>query len=173
MYAAKSLTRVEPRRGRCRGDPPHEPRRDCPNLRGLNTREARSISAIGVDHTGVLIGKREFPRELLLEAAKNVASGILPRSKFSALFLTADLGLVEAWAQELQPSILHLGAAPELLSPGHTAVLKKTLPGMLIMRIVPVVGEESIELARSYDGIADSCCSTATGYPTGRSVPLA
>jgi phosphoribosylanthranilate isomerase len=117
--------------------------------------EARSISRIGVHHIGILVGNGEFPRELPVKAAATVAAGILPSSKFSALFLTADISLIEKWARELQPAIVHLGAAPELLSPENTETLKGKLPGMLVMRSIPVVGEASIEIASSYDGIAD------------------
>ena len=53
--------------------------------------EARSISAIGIDHIGILVGNGEFPRELPVEAAAEVAAAILSPSKPSALFLTADL----------------------------------------------------------------------------------
>ncbi|MBV8402519.1 MAG: hypothetical protein JOZ17_27920 [Acetobacteraceae bacterium] len=60
--------------------------------------EARAISAIGVNHAGVLVGTGEFPRELGMAAAGSVAASILPGSKFSALFLAADIVLVEAWA---------------------------------------------------------------------------
>ena len=31
------------------------------------------------------------------------------------LFLTTDISLIEEWARKLQPAIIHLGAAPELL----------------------------------------------------------
>jgi len=85
--------------------------------------EARAISAIGIDHVGVLVGDGEFPRELPLEAAKKVVAGILPGSKFSALFLTPDLALIENWSRRLRPHIVHLGAAPGLLSPEQTASL--------------------------------------------------
>jgi len=117
--------------------------------------EAQAISEIGVDHIGVLVGRGEFPRELPVEAAARVAAGIVPPSKFSALFLTSDISRIERWAQELQPAILHLGAAPELLYPDDAATLKAKLRGMLIMRSIPVIGEVSIDIARSYDGIAD------------------
>ena len=40
--------------------------------------EARAISEIGVDHVGVLVGKGEFPRELSIEKATEVATGIVP-----------------------------------------------------------------------------------------------
>ena len=117
--------------------------------------EARAISAINVDHIGVLVGDGEFPRELPVEAAREIAAAILPPAKLSALFLTADTGLIEKWARELRPAIVHLGAAPELLSPDDAVALKSRLPGILLMRSVPVIGEASIALARSYAGIAD------------------
>jgi phosphoribosylanthranilate isomerase len=117
--------------------------------------EARSISEIGVDHIGVLVGNGEFPRELPVKVAAKVAAGIIPPSKFSALFLTADISLIETWARALQPAIVHLGAAPELLSPRDAATLKRNLPGILLMRSIPVIDEVSIVIARSYEGIAD------------------
>jgi phosphoribosylanthranilate isomerase len=117
--------------------------------------EALAISRIGVHHIGILVGNGEFPRELPGEAAAKVAAGIRPPSKFSALFLTADISLIEQWARQLQPAILHLGAAPELLSPDDAATLKGKLPDMLIMRSIPVMGEASIAIARSCDGIVD------------------
>jgi len=131
----------------------------------VSTREeARTISEIGVDHIGVLVGDCEFTRELPVEAATKVADGIILQSKFSALFLTADISLVAQWAGQLKPAILHLGAAPELLSPDGVATLKARLPGMLTMRCIPMIGEVSIDIARSYKGI----CWTAIGRPPDR-----
>lgn len=117
--------------------------------------EARLISQIGVDHIGILVGNGEFPRELPVESAAAVAAAVLSPSLVSALFLTADLTLVEEYARELRPAIVHLGAAPELLSVGDAAALKSKLPNTLLMRSVPVVDEESIVIARSYEAIAD------------------
>ena len=88
------------------------------------TEEARSLCRIGIDHIGVLIGKGEFPREQTLEAAATIAGFVRLPSKLSALFLTADIPLIEQWAQKLQPAILHLGAAPELLGPKDAVDLK-------------------------------------------------
>ena len=53
------------------------------------------------------------------------------------------------------PDILHLGAAPQHLSPAQLRTLKAEFPKVLLMRSIPVVDESSIALARSYDGIAD------------------
>jgi hypothetical protein len=116
--------------------------------------EARLISRVGVDHIGILVGNGEFPRELLVDSAAAVAAAVLSPSRVSALFLTADLAIIEKYARELSPAIVHLGAAPELLSPDDAASVKSKLPDTLLMRSVPVVDEESIAIARSYDAIA-------------------
>ena len=117
--------------------------------------EARSIAMIGVDHVGILVGKGEFPRELSVERAADVAAEVLPPSRVSALFLTADLSAISKCAAALRPPIVHLGAAPELLSPGDGGSAEIHTPGCVIMRSVPVVDEGSIALACDYDGITD------------------
>jgi len=119
------------------------------------TEEALAISRIGIDHIGILVGNGEFPREQSLETAATVSGAVRSPSKVSALFLTADISRIEQWAGILRPAILHLGAAAELLSPDDAATLKGNLPGMLIVRSIPVMGEASIAIARSYDGIVD------------------
>ena len=116
---------------------------------------ADAVSAIGVDHIGVLVGWGDFPREIGLSQAAAVGAAIRSGSKFSALFLGADIARIETVARSLAPAILHLGAAPERLSVEATAALKRALPGTQIMRSIPVIGEESIALAQSYDGVAD------------------
>jgi phosphoribosylanthranilate isomerase len=117
--------------------------------------EAGAVSLIGVDHVGVLVGDGEFPREQGLEAAAAIAAAIVPPSRFCALFLTGDVSLIAEWAKVLRPAILHLGASPELLLPAQVAVLKEALPGVPIMRSVPVSGEDSPGIAQAYDGVAD------------------
>jgi len=116
--------------------------------------EASAISAIGVDHIGVLVGDGRFPRELPVSAASEIGAAIEPPSKFSALFLTSDISLIASWVRELNPAIVHLGASAELLSPKDVASLKRMLPGIVVMRSIPV-GEESVAIACSYVGIAN------------------
>ena len=117
--------------------------------------EAWAVSEIGIDHAGVLVGDGEFPREQPLARAAEVAAAISAPAKFSALFLSARAEFIVDWAQALKPAIVHLGAAPELLDPAEVATIKAGLPGSVIMRSVPVYGEESVQIARSYEGIAD------------------
>ena len=117
--------------------------------------EARAISAMGVDHVGVLVGDGEFPREQSLSQARDIAAALVPGAKLSALFLTARTDFIFAWAHQLNPPILHLGAAPELLGPDRVSTIKAALPECLIMRSVPVVNEDSLRIAQGYEKIAD------------------
>ncbi len=117
--------------------------------------EARAISLAGVDHVGVLVGDGEFPREQSLARAAEIAAAIVPPARFCALFLTGDVSLISDWAAALRPAILHLGASPDLLSPARVGAVKAALPGVPIMRSVPVFSEVSLGIAQAYDGIAD------------------
>jgi len=117
--------------------------------------EARAISAMGIDHVGVLVGDGEFPREQSLSQARDIAVGLVSGAKLSALFLTARTDFIIAWARELKPAILHLGAAPELLGPDQVSIITNALPECLIMRSVPVVNDDSVRIAQAYEPIAD------------------
>jgi len=117
--------------------------------------EARALSGFGVDHIGVLVGDGTFPREQSIEHARRIFAAIAAPSKGSALSLSADLNLIRRIVSELNPLILHLGASTDILLPSDIAILKKEFRLLKIMRSIPVVGSESVRLAKTYDGIAD------------------
>ena len=117
--------------------------------------EARALSAMGVDHIGVLVGDGSFPREQTIEAARVIFAALPAKSKASALSLSQDVDLVVRLTAALRPDILHLGAAPQHFSPAELRTLKAEFPKVSLMRSIPVVDDSSIALARSYDGIAD------------------
>jgi phosphoribosylanthranilate isomerase len=117
--------------------------------------EARALSTIGVDHIGVLVGEGSFPREQTIENAREIFAAILSGSKASALSLSHDMDLIVRLTAALLPDILHLGAAPQHLSPAQLRTLKAEFPQVSLMRSIPVVDESSIALARSYDEVAD------------------
>ena len=118
-------------------------------------REARALSALGVNHIGVLVGDGSFPRERTIDNARHIFAAISIGSKRSALSLSHDLQLILRITAALVPDILHLGAAPEHLSPAQLRTIKTEFPHVLLMRSIPVVDESSIGLARSYDEIVD------------------
>jgi phosphoribosylanthranilate isomerase len=117
--------------------------------------EASALANLGVDHVGVLVGDGEFPREQPIAAAKRILAAIPPTSKGSALSLSADVRVIERIVATLSPAILHLGASTDLLTPEHVSRFKKKFDRICIARSIPVVNEESISIASSYDGIAD------------------
>ena len=117
--------------------------------------EARALSGFGVDHIGVLVGDGTFPREQSIEDARRIFAAIVAPSKGSALSLSADLNLIRRIVSELSPLILHLGASTDILRPPDVATFKREFPFLKIMRSIPVVGGESVPLAKTYDGIAD------------------
>jgi phosphoribosylanthranilate isomerase len=117
--------------------------------------EARALGGMGVDHIGVLVGDGSFPREQTIENAREIFAAIPAGSKASALSLSHDVDLIVRLTAALMPDILHLGAAPQRVSPAQLRTIKAAFPKISLMRSIPVVDESSIALARSYDGIAD------------------
>ena len=117
--------------------------------------EAHALGATGVDHIGVLVGEGSFPREQTIEQAREIFAAIPAGSKASALSLSHDVELITRLTTALMPAILHLGAAPQHLSPAQLRTVKAEFPKVSLMRSIPVVDESSIALACSYDGIAD------------------
>jgi phosphoribosylanthranilate isomerase len=117
--------------------------------------EARALGELGVDHIGVLVGDGSFPRERTIDQARLIFSAIPPTSKGSALLLSLDLELIARVVSELKAAILHLGASTDLLTPKTVQDLKQKCPAVTVMRSIPVVDQESIVIAASYDRIAD------------------
>ncbi len=116
--------------------------------------EARALLDVGVTHIGVLVGEGAFPRELSAAAARRIFAAVAGRGTAVALSLAPDVETVARVAQETAPDVLHVGAAPELLSVDDCRALREDL-SCRIMRAIPVTGPEAVDLARSCAGAAD------------------
>src|SRR5215471_16390816 len=90
--------------------------------------EASALGAMGVDHIGVLVGDGSFPREQTIDKAREIFAAIPSKSKPSLLSLSDNVDLIARIADALNPKILHLGAAPERLSPAQLQTLKGKFP---------------------------------------------
>lgn len=117
--------------------------------------EAGALSAMGVDHIGILVGDGSFPREVSIERARDVMAAIASPAKASVLALSQDLEFIIKIVEALRPPILHLGAAPEGVTVDDTRTLKRRFPDMVLMRSIPVIDEQSVEFAKAYAGVAD------------------
>ena len=120
-----------------------------------NLTEARKLAKLGVDHIGVLVGRGVYPRELSYKKTKEIFKSLPKGVKGVALSLSSNLKEISELVKEINPDILHLGTVPESLSPTDVKKLKQKFPNLNIMRSIPVVDEESIKLAKRYDGIVD------------------
>jgi len=117
--------------------------------------EAVALAALGVDHVGVLVGGGGFPRELAPAAARAIFAALPSSTRRVALSLSADPDEIARAIEGARPDILHLGAAIELLTADQVRALKARHPGLPIMRSIPVVGAESVALAKDHEGVAD------------------
>lgn len=116
--------------------------------------EARALEAVGVDHIGVLVGRGRYARELRPPEARRIFDAIT-RARKVALSLSDDLEDVIEVVAETVPDILHLGTVPEALGPEAVATLKTRFPDLQLMRTIPVIDDQSLLLAKRYDGLAD------------------
>ena len=103
----------------------------------------------------MLVGKGEYPREFSPEQANEILRGVTRQAQKVVLSLSKNLKDIIEIINKTNPDILHLGTAPESLSPTDVQTLKKQFPNLKVMRSIPVRGEESVELAKQYDGVAD------------------
>jgi phosphoribosylanthranilate isomerase len=117
--------------------------------------EARRVAEAGVDHIGVLVGPGEFPREIGIQDAKIILEAIPEPCRKVVLTLSRDIAAIKDTINALNPHVLHLGTLPEAITPQDIASIKRIFPAVQFMRSIPVVGRESVELAKQYDGIAD------------------
>ena len=117
--------------------------------------EARALAGLGVDHIGVLVGDGAFPRELSITQANAIFAAVPAGRKRVALSLSADPAEVVRVARETRADIIQLQAAIDDFSVEMTRALRRAIPKIPIMRALPVIDEASIEIARSYQGVAD------------------
>ena len=120
-----------------------------------NSVEAKAIADMGADHLGVLVGKGRFPRELGFRQAKDIFSSLPSGARAVALSLSPDLADIMEVVEKTGPHILHIGTVLENILPADVLSLKSRFPGLAIMRAIPVIDEQSIKAAKSYDGLVD------------------
>lgn len=120
-----------------------------------NPEEVRLCLDAGVDHIGILVGHGTFPREVSPADASALAAIVRGKAQVVALSLSANRDEIEEVARVVAPDILHLGAAPEQLPVPDVAKIKQAFPSLPVMRSIPMVDDEAIALAQSYDGLAD------------------
>lgn len=130
--------------------------------------QARKLVELGVDNIGVLVGiQNEWPSILTPEKANKVLSGVTGSAKKVLLTISNDINDINEIINRTTFDILHLAAEPTELSYHDVLTLKKQNSNLKVMRTIPVIGEESIALAKQYDGIADYLLLDSRSKKTG------
>lgn len=117
--------------------------------------EAQAVASLGVDHVGVTPSDRGLPGEVDYPLAADICRGIRGMATSVALSVEVDLGAIEEMVRSVMPDVLHLCGPPGAFGPPAVAELRRILPGVALMQAVAVTGPEAIDVARSYEPVAD------------------
>lgn len=117
--------------------------------------EAVAVAALGVAHVGVTPSHRGLPGEVNLATAAEICRAVADSATSVALSVEEDLGLIVEMVVIVQPDILHLCGPPGVVGPESVAEVRRRLPGMPVMQAIAVTGPEAVNVARSYEDVAD------------------
>lgn len=120
-----------------------------------SAKEAIALVKLGVEHIGVLVGGGKVPREQGYAEAREIFNAVRGKAKCVALSMSRDISEISKVVSETKPDILHLGASEAEITAAKVKEIKKRFPELKVMRAVFVTNEESIRVAKSYEGIAD------------------
>lgn len=90
-----------------------------------------------------------------MSEARAILRELRGRATGVALTLSRDSDEVGYVAAELRPTILHIGADLESVTPDDVVRLKRQTPGVKVMRALPVDGDQAISWALELASVAD------------------
>jgi phosphoribosylanthranilate isomerase len=118
--------------------------------------EGIDMARLGVDYIGITPASSGLPGEVSNQQARLICESVGSLATTVALTVETDLDWITAMVREVRPDILHLCANPDsMVSPSGAAELKRLLPGIRIMQAIPVIDKDAIEIAHSYEDVAD------------------
>jgi phosphoribosylanthranilate isomerase len=116
--------------------------------------DARCCVDAGADHVGLVVREgHDTWDEIELEAALRILADLEHRVRRVVCTLATELDWAHATARATRPDLLHLARATHF-DPSELTELRAAT-GLPLMCTVPVVGPESVDLARSYAPVAD------------------
>jgi phosphoribosylanthranilate isomerase len=117
--------------------------------------DARMLVELGVENIGVAIGVSEHSFDIVpLEQAQLIFQAI-PQKHRVALVITSDPDEIEHVARTVQPAILHLAGMPQAMDAEAVREIRRRLPGLPIMRAIPMTGPEAIGYAAQFQDVAE------------------
>jgi len=119
--------------------------------------DALAAVEAGVDHIGVVAGRYgEVYGELDFTEARQICQALPPQTRLVALTMSSDVEEILRMAEAVQPDIVHISSDLELVGVEAMAELRRQLPEDVgLMKAVPVVGDESVEVALRFAEVCD------------------
>jgi len=117
--------------------------------------EALAIAALGVDHIGVTPSHHDLPGEVDEDTAKKIFEALGNKAVKVALSVDSDLKKIVNMVKIVRPDILHLCGDIQAVTPAEVARLRSMLPGQKIMQAIPMVNANAIDIAMSYQDVAE------------------
>ncbi len=117
--------------------------------------EAEAVAALGVDHVGVTPSNLGLPGEVGYALATEICEALTGVATSVALSVDDDLGSIKDMVRAVEPDILHLCGPPGVVGPVAVAELRRVLPDVAVMQAVAVTGPEALDVALSYEAVAD------------------
>lgn len=117
--------------------------------------EANNLADLGINNLGTPVKSKTSPPGLTIKETKNLFANMPSNVKSVGLTLASDINEISEMVEQVRPNIVQLAAANESNSPEDVKILKEKFPDVEIMRVIYINGEGDIELAKSYDGVAD------------------
>lgn len=117
--------------------------------------EALEVISLGVDHLGITPSSIGLPGEIDFDTARAIVDAVGNSAVCVALTVESNLNAIENMVKAVQPDILHLCGLENSIPPGTVLKLREKIPDMPIMQAVSVAGADALDVAISFQEVAD------------------
>ncbi|MEA3440593.1 MAG: phosphoribosylanthranilate isomerase [Chloroflexota bacterium] len=128
--------------------------------------EALEAVEVGVDQIGFIVGRYgQVHGELGFDQARRLAAALPSHVSSVALTMATEIDEIVRMVNVVNPDILHISTDPLDLDVEAMGTLRDHLAGQVkVMKAIPVAGEESIRMARTFSPVSD-CLLLDTKIP--------
>lgn len=125
-------------------------------LYGITTAaDAALVNASGADHAGVVLDEGIDTWDSVDLTTMRAILAELTDVRVVALSLSSDPDRIVQTVETVGPSIVHLARVVGRLSPDDLVRLRTRIEPVELMVTVPVVGDEAVDHARTYEPVSD------------------
>lgn len=120
-------------------------------------REAVEAARLGVDQIGFVAGRYDLvPGELSFNEARAIQDALPNETAAVALTMATEVDEILRMAEAVNPDIVHISTDVEDVPEEKMRLLREKLPASIrLMKALPVIGEESLELAKRFEPVSD------------------